>query len=221
MRKSNGLVTRFSFSLLLLLVLLWLNPAPSNGGGTPTLEPSGTRMPDPASWTKPPPPGTTQADRGAMAYWMNCMTCHGDKGQGLAAFRQLLPAEDQNCTNHRCHGGPQSPAGFSFPDAPAIVGPNALAPFETAADLYAFISKRMPYQQPGMLSSEEYLAITAFLMRENGVLPKGVRVDDQNAGNLTLKPAAATEISPFAVGMVILALIVLGLWLGRVHVQRK
>ena len=84
----------------------------------------------------------TQADVGAQGYWPNCQPCHGER-----------PYE----------------SGFKLPQhVPAVIGPGTLTRFATAADLYAFISRAMPFQAPGSLKPDEYWAVTAFLVRAQG-----------------------------------------------------
>ncbi len=54
---------------------------------------------------------------------------------------------------------------------PALTGPHfreLAAKYKNAAGLYAFISKKMPLDSPGSLSSANYLAVTAFLLSKNG-----------------------------------------------------
>lgn len=185
------------------------NDAPSSAGAG--------KMALPAAWTNPPPPGPTQADRGAYIYWMRCMVCHGDQGQGLAKFRPSYPKDDQNCSNSKCHGGPRPGAGFSFPDAPAIIGPGTLTDFKTAAQLYDFVNTRMPYQSPGVLSKEDYWNLVAYLLRQNGVLPDGAQVSAENAGSIELHPSSANL---FVVGLISAPLLAIGAVLIRKARQR-
>lgn len=141
------------------------------------------------------------------------MVCHGDQGQGLAKFRYSYPKVDQNCATSKCHGGPNPGAGFSFPDAPAIMGPGTLTQFKTAADLFAFISTRMPRQVPGTLSTEEYWNLVAFLLSQRGALPKGAQLNATNAASI---PVDSSPVAPIGLGVAaagIIALLALGaLW---------
>ncbi len=176
-----------------LLGFAWLAALPVRADGEPTPTPTPARatlgMSDPTTWLEPPPPGNSQAERGAFTYWMRCMVCHGDKGQGLAVFRAQYPPQDQNCSQPKCHGGPRPGAGFSFPDAPPIEGPGTLARFKTASDLYGFISTRMPYQVPGTMTSEEYWDLTAYLLKQHNALPASLLLNPANAGTVLVNPA--------------------------------
>ena len=211
---------------LLLVLFAIANPKPafSDAGVTPT--PSARDAPDsagvrmmalPPAWTNPPPPGPTQADHGAYTYWMRCMVCHGDQGQGLAKFRFSYPKEDQNCSNSKCHGGPRPGAGFSFPDAPAIIGPGTLTDFKTAAQLYDFVSTRMPYQAPGVLSSDDYWNLVAYLLRQNHRVSDSAQISAANAGSIELHPQSPNGV---VIGLSVVLLLVIGALLVRRVRQR-
>jgi cytochrome c len=135
-----------------------------------------------------------QADEGAQLFWLHCQPCHGDVGQGLTEdWRQQYPPEDQDCWTSGCHGNRPYENGFTLPTAvPPVIGDDTLPQFETMAQVYGFISAAMPYQDPGYLTQEEYLAMTAFLAREHGVWD-GTPLNTENVGGFLLRPAAATE----------------------------
>jgi mono/diheme cytochrome c family protein len=215
----------FAVSLVLVLFAI-ANPSSASGdvGATPT--PSATDMPGsagagkmvlPAAWINPPPPGPTQADQGAYTFWMHCMVCHGDQGQGLAKFRSSYPKQDQNCSNSRCHGGPRPGAGFSFPDAPAIIGPGTLSDFKTAAQLYAFVSTRMPYQASGVLSKNDYWDVVAYLLRQNHIVPDGAQVSAANANSIELHSQSPNAV---VIGVIAISLLAISALLVRRFRQR-
>lgn len=144
----------------------------------PTPLPGGNMLP---VWMTPPAPGQTQADTGAVLYYYRCMACHGDKGQGLnVEWRAQWDVEHQNCAKSTCHGARYPPGGFTFPKnfAPALVGTHALTRFQNAQELFDFMRVRMPYQAPGTLTSDEYWALVAYLLRQ-----RGIRIDSIDAGN--------------------------------------
>jgi cytochrome c len=132
---------------------------------TPTFIPS-ERLAQPTLPAEP-----SQADQGAVDYWLNCMVCHGDQGQGLTdEFRMLYPPEEQTCWQSGCHGNRPYADGFTLPTAiPPVTGPEApLHNFKDASVLYAFISTAMPWHKPASLQPEVYWRLTAYLLRENG-----------------------------------------------------
>ena len=133
---------------------------------TPTFEPDFDRLAEPTL-----PASPSQADIGAQDFWLYCMACHGDQGQGLTEeFRQLYPPEEQNCWTSGCHGRRHYQYGFTLPTAiPAVISPGRLDKFSNAAVMHAFIQAAMPWHKPASLDDEIYWRLTAFLLRENGV----------------------------------------------------
>ncbi|OQY82426.1 MAG: hypothetical protein B6D40_09050 [Anaerolineae bacterium UTCFX3] len=113
----------------------------------------------------------SQADYGAQVYWLSCLPCHGDRGQGLTdEFRAVYPPEDRNCWISGCHGERPYEHGFRLPrEIPAVIGPGALQNFPNAAALYAYTRAAMPFWKPGSLTEEETWRVTAFLLRQNGL----------------------------------------------------
>jgi cytochrome c len=156
---------------------------------TPQSTPTIDRLAAPPTVENP-----TQADEGAQLFWLHCQPCHGDVGQGLTdEWRQQYPPEDQDCWTSGCHGRRPYENGFMLPTAvPAVTGQDSLERFLTMGQVYSFIVAAMPYQDPGHLSEEEYLAITAFLARANN-LWDGTPLTTENVGNFRLRPAEATS----------------------------
>lgn len=153
---------------------------------------------DPTDRLGPPamsdPPATVEL--GHYAYYLSCMVCHGDEGQGLEAWRAVLPEEDRDCWQSRCHAANHPPGGFRFPQyAPPVMGQGALARFGTGAELHEYLHTEMPWQAPGILSDEEYWQITAFLAQAQGVDPGPEPLAPQGVGALDLHPSPG-ESSP-------------------------
>jgi len=117
------------------------------------------------------PVSPSQADHGAQLYWLHCMPCHGDKGQGLTdEFRDTYPPEDNNCWARGCHGRNPYEDGFTLPTTvPRLIGSGALTKFASVANLNGFIRAAMPFEDPGVLTEDEYWQVTAFLLRENQI----------------------------------------------------
>ena len=62
------------------------------------------------------PAAPSQADHGAQVYWLSCMPCHGDQGQGLTdEFRATYPPEEEYCWESGCHGANPYESGFTIP----------------------------------------------------------------------------------------------------------
>ncbi len=143
------------------------------------------------------PASPSQADYGAQVYWLNCSPCHCDKAQGLTdEFRQQYPEEDRNCWTSHCHGKVTYENGFTIPRVvPALVGPGTLAKFATAQNLYGFIRAAMPFQKPHSLSDEEYYKITAFLLRQNGLIDDRTEVNEANVAQIVVSRATPVPAS--------------------------
>ena len=139
------------------------------------------------------------ADYGAHDYWLLCLPCHGDRGQGLTdEFRTTYPPEEQFCWERGCHGERPYEDGFTLPAyVPPVIGPSAaLEKFSNAALLNAYISAAMPYWNPGSLTEEESWNITAFFLRENGISLPG-NLDANSAEKILLSPApTSTKVLP-------------------------
>jgi hypothetical protein len=158
------------------------------------------------------PESPTQVDTGRFLYWLHCMPCHGDWGQGLTdEWRQVWVEDHQNCWKHGCHTGAGDLASFYIPrQVPPVSGsPQALRAFETAEVLFAFLRETQPPQRPGVLSDAEYWALVAFLLCENGRLSPDVPLGPQ---------ARQESVSGSDVGPVVLApllALALAAWLGK------
>jgi len=143
------------------------------------------------------PAAPSQADRGAQVYWLSCLPCHGDRGQGLTEeFRQTYPPEDRNCWDSGCHGERPYENGFKLPAGiSALVGADALQKFPNAAVLQAYIQLAMPFWKPGSLAEDDSWAVTAFLLRQNGLRDDRAELNASNADQARVR-AAEAESTP-------------------------
>jgi len=93
------------------------------------------------------PPGSGTPAQGAVVYAEKCAACHGDKGEGK--------------TNARLVGGqltgdrPVKTVGSYWPYATMV---------------FDFTRRAMPYQAPKSLSNDEVYAVTAHILRLNGII---------------------------------------------------
>lgn len=169
-------------------------PAVSHPTSTPRVTTSPAAMPTPDRLAPPPTAeNPTQADEGAQIYWLYCQPCHGDRGQGLTdEWRAQYPEDHQNCWTSGCHGDRPYENGFTLPtEVPPVTGPDSLQNFEHMGLVLSYMSSAMPYNAPGSLEEEEYLAIAAYLAREHGIWD-GAPLRQDNAAALRLRPAAPT-----------------------------
>ena len=171
------------------------------GGVRPQAEttPTADRLAEPTL-----PAAPSQADHGAQVYWLSCMPCHGDKGQGLTdEFRATYPPEEEYCWESGCHGANPYESGFTLPKKiPGVVGETTLAKFTDAAQLNAYIRATMPFWKPGSLTEEESWRVTAFLLRQNDLLDASTELNPSNAPDVKipraafLTPAATPQAAP-------------------------
>jgi mono/diheme cytochrome c family protein len=159
------------------------SPIPKTATRRPELAPPATNsnfsvgVPDFAAAVPTPLPGPfdmAQANLGRSTYTQWCATCHGDRGQGLAAWRPAWDEEHRTCSQSGCHGRNHPPDGFALlKDAPALIGPQTLPNYGTLLQLFTYIKATMPYQAKGSLSDEEYLAIAVYLANHHGANASG------------------------------------------------
>lgn len=165
----------------------------ANTPGNPKPAPAADRLAAPVL-----PENPSQADQGALVYYQICMSCHGDRGQGLTEEWRLVWEEDYNCWKSGCHGSSPPPWGFKLPEDPAqmgpVIGPGTLGRFRNAQELYAYIYAAMPWWNPGSLTVEQTWQVTAFLMRENGALPDGTTLGPENASLYPLHLAGSAPV---------------------------
>lgn len=185
MKTRLRLVLLF-FGLVLVSTLpLWTMLGEANPGFAQDDEPPVSMPMSNDRLVAPPMPANpTQADEGAHVYWLSCMACHGDRGQGLTEeWRSAWAEGDQNCWQSKCHAANHPVEGFLLPHTiPPVIGEGILTKYPTANDLHAFLKARMPWHQPGSLPDEQYWQLTAYLARANGF------------GDVALTPANASAV---------------------------
>ncbi len=179
------------FGIALLLAGLFFD----NGAAAHVLQ---SATPTPDRLAKPTLPASpNQADLGAQVYWLSCLPCHGDRGQGLTdEFRAAYPPEEQYCWERGCHGENPYESGFTLPKTiPAVIGPDALKKFTDAAQLKAYIRAAMPFWDPGSLTDDDAWKVTAFLLRQNGLWNASGELNESNAAQVIIPGAQPTPAS--------------------------
>lgn len=149
----------------MLLIGLYGAPALAQSGDDPP------PMQDIRDRLAPPPlsePPTT-FEQGHYDYYLYCMVCHGDRGQGLTEeWRNAGDPADANCWQSRCHASNHPPGGFELPRfAPPVIGEYALTRFATVGELQQYIQQSMPWHMPGLLEEEQYRRIALYLAQAN------------------------------------------------------
>jgi cytochrome c5 len=156
----------------LLTLLFACNPSSSASATSIAVSSSPVATPD--RLAEPAlPADPTQYEQGRHLYWLNCMPCHGDSGQGLTGeFRSLWEEDHQNCWARGCHAGRVGDGGFPLPRTiPGIISSSGNLPvYATPETLYDYLCSTHPPQRPGALTEGEYWALTAYVLAENGCL---------------------------------------------------
>ena len=143
------------------------------------------------------PPGSTQLEIGKEGYRLVCAACHAYDGSGLTdEWRATWNVKDQNCWQSKCHGYNHPPDGFYLPYSPPVVGSFVPSLFPTAQDMYDYIKRTMPWQNPGHLPDDVAWAVTAHVISLNGYdsIPE---LNAENASGFRLLPeaTATTELT--------------------------
>lgn len=212
---------RFGLSLGLLLIpglflglgrMLFVLPAEASPVSQADATPQATPTFDPRRLEPPPienPP--SQADIGALYYWGVCMSCHGDRGQGLTdEWLASFPPQERNCWQSGCHGGDYPENSFEIPlpsGIPAIGGPGSLARFDNALELQRYILEAMPWGNPGSMEAENAWAVTAYILKLNGSQPQGITLKETNAAAIPVNRSVAVPPPAWPGGLVLVALL--------------
>jgi S-disulfanyl-L-cysteine oxidoreductase SoxD len=104
------------------------------------------------------PPGQGSVEQGAALYASACAACHGDRGE-----KPLSPTL-------RLAGGRGT---LATPDAVLTIG--SYWPYATT--LFDYIRRAMPFSAPQSLTPDQVYAVTAYLLRLNGIVPDGTVLD--------------------------------------------
>ena len=101
------------------------------------------------------PPGSGTPAQGAVVYAEKCAACHGDKGEGQP--------------NARLVGGQITGNG------PVVKTVGSYWPYATT--LFDFTRRAMPWTAPKSLTDNEVYAVTAYILRLNGIISDNDVID--------------------------------------------
>jgi len=104
------------------------------------------------------PPGQGSVEGGAALFASACAACHGERGE-----KPVIPAL-------RLVGGRGT---LATPGAVQTVG--SYWPYATT--LFDYIRRAMPFNAPESLTPDQVYAVTAYLLRLNGIVPDGTVLD--------------------------------------------
>ena len=133
-----------------------------------------------------------QLIKGSVLYWGVCLTCHGDRGQGMTEEWRDAYGEDENCWQSGCHGPDHPTPGFEIPQdlvIPPVAGPGKLARFKNAQELHDYVLASMPWWNPGDLTDEEAWQVSSYLLRLHKVMPANFELADTNGSAINTQYA--------------------------------
>jgi hypothetical protein len=131
-----------------------------------------------------------QSEHGATVFAAECVSCHGQRGEGLAAAPAILGPGAL----------PEYPRASTTAGDPTITDPQLIQiraqtrpagaawrdPFRNAGDLHRFTALHLPKTRAEQLKDPDYWAVVAFMLAAQGAtLPSG-----------TLGPASAATPIP-------------------------
>lgn len=112
------------------------------------------------------PEGKGTAREGAKVYATHCAACHGDNGEGRGDYVSLV-------------GG----RGTLASDQPLLtVG----SYWPTATTLFDYIRRAMPYNTPGVLTTDEIYAVSAWILEKNEILAPGTVLKRQSLSSVRM-----------------------------------
>jgi mono/diheme cytochrome c family protein len=108
------------------------------------------------------PPGRGTYLRGARVYAQQCASCHGVKGEGGTPPNVKLVGTE--------------PREFTFAqDFKLAKTIGNYWPYATT--LFDYINRAMPFNAPGSLPPDDVYGVIAFLLAENGIVPRTATMD--------------------------------------------
>jgi cytochrome c len=137
-----------------------------------------------------------QVLRGAELYDWHCAVCHGPTALGFEEAKLAFPESHRKCESCHRPNNPGSRGGFmgdgerevfSVGIAPDLRSEGALETFPTALVLNAYIQSAMPRYEPGRLTVQESLDITAFLLALHEVRLEE-DLSEANAAQISVSP---------------------------------
>jgi S-disulfanyl-L-cysteine oxidoreductase SoxD len=105
------------------------------------------------------PIGKGTVEHGKTVYEQNCAACHGVHGEGGIGDR-LVGGQGTLTSDH-----PIKTIGSYWPYATTLLD---------------YVHRAMPYQAPGSLSIDDYYAVTAYLLDQNGIHSPGGTLDQRS-----------------------------------------
>lgn len=153
-----------------------------------------------------------QADNGAQTYWGMCMSCHGDRAQGLSdEWRDSFPQEERDCWESGCHGSDAPENSFPIPQTgvPALAGMGKLSRFSNAYELFTYIQGNMPFFRVNSLSPDDAWSLTAYLLQINERQINGLTLTGKNGSAVPIHRDVKFPESQIPGTLILVAILIL------------
>ena len=112
------------------------------------------------------PIGSGNVTDGEKVYAEQCASCHGDFGEGLDRWPELVGGEDSLDTHD-----PVKTTGSYWP---------------YASTMYDYIYRAMPFGVAQSLTHDETYRVVAYLLYMNEIIEEDFVLNDKNIGNITM-----------------------------------
>lgn len=128
-----------------------------------------------------------KAGDGGKLFGQQCASCHGQRGEGLTAPAIMgpgaLPAypKESSLGNNPAFADPSE---LKLRESARPAGAPKREPFNTAQNVYDYISKRMPMKAAGSLRPDEYWAILNFMLVAHGATVPAGGINASNAATV-------------------------------------
>jgi S-disulfanyl-L-cysteine oxidoreductase SoxD len=121
------------------------------------------------------PPGRGTALEGKLIYLANCARCHGVEGQGGPADKLV--------------------GGIGSLDTPRpIKTVGSYWPYATT--LFDYIRRSMPYDRPASLGDDEVYAVSAYVLKLNGIVPEDLELNRKSLPDVEMPNRDGFVASP-------------------------
>jgi cytochrome c len=139
------------------------------------------------------PPGGGNATRGLVVYVSKCASCHGAKGEGMAASPGVAAAPRIV--------GREPREGFPFGREPKLVKTVGNY-WPHATTLYDYVRRAMPITAPGTLTPDEVYAVVAWILAENEIIGRDAEMNAKTLPAVKM-PAAGRFVTDDRTGKVV------------------
>lgn len=145
------------------------------------------------------PPGATdpnlalaksRAAQGGDAFGEQCAGCHGARGEGTTKGPVIigggaLPTYPRSGTSDNLTTDPNE---LQLRTQSQVPGAPKRQPFNTARDVYDYVSTKMPAGRPGSLPADDYWQIVSFMLVAHGRQVPDEGLSRANAASVAIQP---------------------------------